>query len=229
MEKTILLVEDDENLAFMLSENLEGEGYKVICISKGDEVIPVLRQKEILVLLMDVDLGDGANGFDVADTVRKFFPKLPIIFTTGKTSFKDTERGFSIGNVDYQKKPFGAKELIARINNLIARERIASAPKAFTIKGFSFSPGNQLLKIDNAEVHLTKTESEFLAILCEHLNKVVKKNEIVFRIWGQQGDTYSKDHSINNLTHRIRKYLDGNYYVDLKTISKIGYRLMEKN
>lgn len=228
MEKTILLVEDDENLAFMLGENLEVEGYEVIRISKGEDVLPLIRKRDVLVILMDVDLEGEVNGFEVAEAVRKIYPRLPIIFTTGKTHFKDTERGLGIGYVDYQKKPFGARELISRIANLVGREKSIAPTKEYIIKGFSFSPVNHILQIDNTETHLTKTEASFMTILCENLNKVVKKEDIVSRIWGNEDD-YPKDHSINNLTHRIRKCLNGNHYVDLKTISKVGYRLMEKD
>lgn len=226
MTKTILLVEDDENLAFMLSENLEIEGYEVIHITMGEEVLPILSKKDINVILMDVDLGGEQDGFDIAETVRKIYPELPVIFTTGKTHFKDMERGLRIGYVDYQKKPFGARELIARLANLLERKINNGFARDYVIKGFSFYPVNHTIRIDNTEIHLTKSESSFLSILCENLNNVVKKEDITARLWGDK-DGYPKDHSVNNLTHRIRKYLEGNHYVELKTISKVGYRLME--
>lgn len=224
---TILLVEDDVNLAFMLSENLEIEGYEVISITRGDEVLPAIRKNEINVILMDVDLGSEPNGFDIAETVRKLYPELPIIFITGKTHFRDTERGLSIGYVDYQKKPFGARELISRLTNLLGRKTKKDSLQEYIIEGFYFCPGNHTLRIDNEETHLTKSETSFLCILCENLNNVVKKEDITARLWGEE-DIYPKDHSMNNLTHRIRKYLEGNHYVELKTISKVGYRLVER-
>lgn len=223
----ILLVEDDENLAFMLSENLEIEGYEVTRLTKGEDVIPMLREIDFGVVLMDVDLGGERDGFDIAETVRKIYPELPIIFTTGKTHFRDTERGLRIGYVDYQKKPFGARELISRLTNLVGRKSTVEKEKHYVIKGFSFYPLNHLLYIDNVERKLTKSEAAFLTILCENLNNVVKKDDLTMRLWGDT-DSYPKDHSMNNLTHRIRKYLEGNHYVELKTISKVGYRLVEK-
>jgi len=227
MAMKILLVEDDENLAFMLSENLEIEGYEVTRLTRGEDVLPMLRKKDVNVVLMDVDLGGEQDGFEIAETIRKIYPELPVIFTTGKTHFRDMERGFRIGYVDYQKKPFGARELISRLANLLGRKTKKEVAKEFTVKGFSFFPENHTMRVDNEETTMTKSEAAFLCILCENLNNVVRKEDITARLWGDE-DVYQKDHSMNNLTHRIRKYLEGNHYVELKTISKVGYRLVEK-
>jgi len=223
----ILLVEDDLNLAFMLAENLEVEGYQVIKATKGEEVLPMIREYDINVVLMDVDLAGELDGFEAAENLRLIYPDLPVIFTTGKTHFRDMERGFRLGKVDYQKKPFGARELIARLTNLLGRKENIDNKKEYKFKGFSFSPINHTLRIDTEERHLTKTENFFLEILCKNMNTVVKKEEITAYLWGEE-DAYPKDHSLNNLTHKLRKYLDGNPYVELKTVSKVGYRLMEK-
>lgn len=227
MTVKILLVEDDENLAFMLSENLEIERYEVEKLSRGEDVLPMLTKQEVNVVLMDVDLEGEQDGFQIAEGIRQIYPELPIIFTTGKTHFKDIDRGLRIGYVDYQKKPFGARELISRLTNLLGRKFRKESTIEYTIKGFSFYPGNHSMCIDNEEIDLTKSEASFLSILCENMNNVVKKEDITTRLWGDD-DVASKDHSLNNLTHRIRKYLEGNHYVELKTISKVGYRLMEK-
>lgn len=100
----ILLVEDDENLAYMLCENLEIEGFEVKHINKGAKALAELEMNLADLLLMDVDLEDNISGFDVAESVRMVYPTLPIIFTTGKTHFKDVERGLKLRYVDYQKK-----------------------------------------------------------------------------------------------------------------------------
>jgi len=227
MSIKILLVEDDNNLAFMLSENLEVEGYKVKRLSRGEDVLPAIRKEDISVILMDVDLAGELDGFEVAENVRMIYPQLPIIFTTGKTHFTDMERGFRLGKVDYQKKPFGARELIARLTNILERKDKHDQKEEYKFKGFSFNPINHILRIDTSETHLTKTENAFFTILCKNMNNVVKKEEIATFLWGEE-DTYPKDHSLNNLTHKIRKYLQDNPYVELKTVSKVGYRLMEK-
>ncbi|MDU1905533.1 MAG: response regulator transcription factor [Dysgonomonas sp.] len=226
MEATILLVEDDHNLAFMLSENLEVEGFNVITLTKGEDVLNTVKENEINAILMDVDLDGEMDGFETAENLRMYYPELPIIFTTGKTHFKDTERGFRLGYVDYQKKPYGARELIARITNLL-RRKPKDETNRYASKGFSFDSNNHVIVIDNKETKLTKTEAAFLSLLCNSMNDVVSKETIATHLWGQS-DIYMKDHSLNNLSHRIRKYIEGNPYVELKTISKVGYRLVEK-
>ncbi|MEN9920007.1 MAG: hypothetical protein RL662_2443 [Bacteroidota bacterium] len=225
MDTLVLLVEDDTNLAFMLAENLEVEGFGVVQVAKGEEVVDYLKKMPIDIVLMDVDLAGELDGFDTAENIRMYYPEMPIIFTTGKTHFKDTDRGFRLGNVDYQKKPYGTKELVARITNLLNRKPKRES-SSYSSKGFSFNPINHVILIDNNEIKLTKTEASFLSILCNNLNEVVSKEDIAVHLWGKD-DIYPKDHSLNNLSHRIRKYLEGNPYVELKTISKVGYRLIE--
>lgn len=226
IEANVLLVEDDENLAFMLSENLEIEGFEVIKLERGEEVLEAISEHEVDVVLMDIDLKGQMNGFETAENLRLYYPELPIIFTTGKTHFKDTERGFRLGNVDYQKKPYGTRELVARITNLLRRKPKDETSK-YSSKGFSFDPINHVILIDNKETKLTKTEAAFLSLLCNSMNDVVSKETIAIHLWGQS-DINMKDHSLNNLSHRIRKYIEGNPYVELKTISKVGYRLVER-
>lgn len=223
---TILIVEDDVNLAYMLSENLEVKGFEVCCLDKGEEVLSTIQHKKIDLLLMDVDLAGGINGFDTAEEVRRLYPTLPIIFTTGKTHFKDIERGLQLRYVDYQKKPYGTKELIARINNLLNRLN-QSTTKRFVFGEFSFNPIEQTISFNGLIQRLTKTESTFLRLLCENVNSVVTKESVVKVLWGDE-ELFQKEHSLNNLTHKIRKYIDGDSNLELITISKVGYKLIEK-
>lgn len=221
----ILLVEDDENLAYMLCENLEIEGFEVKHINKGAKALDMLNDYQADLLLMDVDLEDNVSGFDVAEGIRLVHPTLPIIFTTGKTHFKDVERGLKLRHVDYQKKPYGTKELLARINNLLNRV-VETNEKRFVFSGFSFNPMDQIIRIDDSEIRIAKTEASFLRLLCENINTVVTKEKIVWILWNEE-DVYQKEHSLNNLAHKIRKYLENNAYVDLVTISKVGYKLID--
>lgn len=220
----ILLVEDDQNLAYMLCENLEIEGFSVIHLNRSEKVLTVLKDQKIDLLLIDVDLEEDINGFDLADRVRVDYPNLPIIFTTGKIHFKDIERGLSLRNVDYQKKPYGTKELLARINNLLNRFTHVNKRK-FVFSGFSFNPVEQVINIDNTEIRIPKTEATFLKVLCENINNVVLKESIVWELWNENNIS-QKEHSLNNLAHKMRKYLSGNPYVELMTISKVGYKLL---
>lgn len=160
----ILLVEDDENLAYMLCENLEIEGFEVKHINKGAKALAELEVNLADLLLMDVDLEDNISGFDVAESVRMVYPTLPIIFTTGKTHFKDVERGLKLRYVDYQKKPYGTKELLARINNLLNRV-VETNEKRFVFSGFSFNPMEQIVSVDGNEIRIAKTEAAFLRLL----------------------------------------------------------------
>lgn len=223
----ILLVEDDENLAYMLSENLELEGFSIKHIADGTLVMSELENRPYELVLMDVDLNCAIDGFDLAEKIRKNYPTLPIIFTTGKTHFRDIERGLKLRFVDYQKKPYGTKELVARIDNILNR-LTQKHSKKLTFGNFSFNPIEQvIIREDGEETRLTKTEATFLRLLCENLNSVVTKDIIVRELWGNE-ELYQKEHSLNNLTHKIRKYIDNDPSIELITISKVGYKLVEK-
>lgn len=226
MEGTVLLVEDDENLSFILAENLEIEGLNVLKLQRGEDVEPTVRCKNIDIVLMDVDLRGKMNGFETAENLRLYYPDLPIIFTTGKTHYKDMERGLRLGNVDYQKKPYGSREVIARIGNLLKRVSTDES-SVYTYKGFVFNPVEHIMLIDRKEIRLTKTETAFFSILCDRINSVVSKEELATTLWGKEFVSI-KDHSLNNLSYKIRKNLEGNKYIDFVTMQGVGFKLVEK-
>jgi len=219
----ILLVEDDPNLSMMIIENLEDMGYEAYHLLEGKEVLPLLEQESFDLILMDVDLGEEKNGFEIAEAIRTTNKTLPIIFTTAKKGISDLERGFNIGNMDYLKKPFGVKELSLRINSLLNREN--TKKEVFHLGSYRFDPSKQSISIIKSEIKLTKLESSFLAQLCENMGKVVSKEELIKLLWEKDDDPQGKESSLHNLAYKLRKIFEEEDSVSIVNISKKGYCL----
>lgn len=222
--KRILIVEDDQNLSWMIKENLEDYGYEVSHSPNAEEAILLVDKNLFDLLLIDVDLGVEMDGFDMAEEVRKKHKKLPIIFSTAKTSTEDFERGFSIGHVDYLKKPFGVRELSLRVNALLERECEDSEICMFGAILFNYM--ELTLSFKNKKKRLTKQEAFFLSILYENLGKVVSKEYFVKKMWEKfKDEPMCKDASLHELVYKLRKYMRMDSTVVLKNIKNCGYKL----
>ena len=223
MEK-ILLVEDDSNLSMMIIENLEDLNFEVVHLVNGEEVLSHLEQESFDLILMDIDFGCSTNGFDIAESIREKDKFLPILFTTAKKSTSDLERGFSIGCMDYLKKPFGIRELNLRMNSLLKKENLNL--NTFQLGSSSFDNSCQSLTIKEKVIKLTKLESTFLSLLCKHTGKVVTKDAIIKVLWEYDDDPQGKVNSLHNLAYKLRKVLEIDPMISLETISKNGYQLV---
>lgn len=221
--ENILLVEDDPNLSLMIQENLEDLDFVVYTATSEDEVFRTMETTDIQIILMDVELNGNLNGFDIAEIIRSKNEKLPIIFTTARKEIADLQRGFNIGNMDYLKKPFGIKELSFRINALLQREH--SQKKVFQLGIFTFDPSCFCLYENKIPIKLARLESIFLSQLFENKEKVVSKEALVKSLWEREDDPQGKDGSLHNIAYKIRKILEKDPSISLKTIAKNGYLL----
>lgn len=223
--KRILLVEDDRNLSYMIKENLEDSGFEVQQVSKGEDAIPLTKKNIYHILIVDVNLGGRINGFELAEAIRKKDKTLPIIFATAKKTTKDIERGFKIGNVDYLKKPFGAKELIFRIKALLERRQEGAG--IIRLGQYSLNCVKQILSDDEEEIHLRKKEAVLLGTLFDNIGKVVCKEDLFKLIWEIEDEEVSqiKEASLHNLIYRLRRRLEKDSTITLENIPGSGYML----
>ncbi len=225
--KKILLIEDDANLAFMITDGLESEGFNVFHITNGEEILAamddfILHMPDLI--LLDVNLKGVVNGFELSKKIRQH-SQVPIIFTTARTQIEDIQQGFKIGNVDYLKKPFGVRELILRINELLSRNPVSTGQdKLFQLGSFVFSPATHCLQQADEKKHLQKNESDVLKIFCENIGKVVTKTDILESVW-QDEDLKQKEASLHNILSLLRSKLSNDKTVNLETIHKTGWKL----
>ena len=212
----ILLVEDNDSLAKGLIYLLKQSNFKVI------HKVNVKTTKEFLntsrpdLIILDISLPDG-NGFELYKNNIKD-KKIPTIFLTAKDEEDDIVKGLELGADDYITKPFSTKELIARINKILLREKKNYVIK---IKNIEFNLDKMVVYKDKKEIQFTGLELKILSLLFTNLNKVVTRNDIIDKIWEWTGNDIN-DNTVTVYLKRIREKLGTDIIV---TIKGIGYRV----
>ena len=212
----ILLVEDNETLAKGLVYSLEQNKYNVIHTLNIKDTINYLIDEKPDLIILDISLPDG-NGFDLYNReISK--RKIATIFLTAKDDEADIVKGLELGADDYITKPFSTRELIARINRIILKENQNLIIK---IKDIEFDIDKMVVLKNSKEVSLTSLELKILNLLFTNLNKVVKREDIIEKVWEWTGNDIN-DNTVTVYLKRIREKLDSDI---IKTIKGIGYRV----
>lgn len=215
----ILLVEDNEILAKGIIYSLEQEKFKVIHKTNVKETIKFLQNEKLKLVILDISLPDG-NGFNLYEKNIKD-KNIPTIFLTAKDDEDDIVKGLEVGAEDYITKPFSIRELIARINKILLRNKKNSIIK---VKDIEFDIDKMVVYRDGKEINLTSLELKILNLLFMNLNKVVTRNYIIEKIWEWTGNDVN-DNTVTVYLKRIREKLVTDIII---TIKGIGYRIDEK-
>lgn len=226
MEKVrILYVEDEPFLGRIVKESLESRGYDVHMVPDGKDAVPVFRQQQPHICVLDIML-PNKDGFAIASEIRSLDPKVPIIFVTAKTQTEDVVKGFETGGNDYLRKPFSMEELIVRVNNLLrlSPRGAASAPGQVSIGKFEFHPQRYELRSGDAVRKLSHREAMLLTVLVESRNAVVQRKDILLRVWGD--DSFFNSRNLDVYITKLRDYLREDPAVEIVTIKGIGYRFV---
>ena len=209
----ILLVEDNEILAKGLIYSLEQKKYQVIHTLNVENTLKILKTEKIDLAILDVSLPDG-NGFDLyRDNIKE--KNISSIFLTAKDEEDNIVKGLELGAEDYITKPFSIKELMARINRIILRNKKNTIIQVQNIKF------EMVVYRDNENVELTNLELKILNLLFLNLNKVVKRSEIIDKIWEWTGNDVN-DNTVTVYLKRIREKIKTDIII---TIKGIGYRI----
>ena len=212
----ILLVEDNELLAKGLVYSLEQNKYNVIHTLNVKDTINYLIDEKPDLIILDISLPDG-DGFDLYNReISK--RKIATIFLTAKDDEDDIVKGLELGADDYITKPFSTRELIARINRIILKENQNLIIK---IKDIEFDIDKMVVLKNSKEVSLTSLELKILNLLFTNLNKVVKREDIIEKVWEWTGNDINNN-TVTVYLKRIREKLDSDI---IKTIKGIGYRV----
>ena len=212
----ILLVEDNEILAKGLIYSLEQKKYQVIHTLNVENTLKILKTEKIDLAILDVSLPDG-NGFDLYKNNIKE-KNISSIFLTAKDEEDNIVKGLELGAEDYITKPFSIKELMARINRIILRNKKNTIIQVQNIK---FDMDKMVGYRDNENVELTNLELKILNLLFLNLNKVVKRSEIIDKIWEWTGNDVN-DNTVTVYLKRIREKIKTDIII---TIKGIGYRI----
>ncbi|MDQ4138904.1 MAG: response regulator transcription factor [Bacteroidota bacterium] len=225
----ILLVEDDENLGFLVQDNLENEGYTVHLCADGLTGLRVFEQQTFDLCILDVML-PILDGFTLAQEIRKKNADIPLIFLTAKAQPEDRIYGLRLGADDYLTKPFRLEELNLRLKAILKRTvaQPISKPNPNTTISFGQSRldyPNLLLWVQDRKQQLTQKEADVLRMLCLELNSLVKRELILKTIWEDNG--YFVARSMDVFISKLRKYLRPDKSLRISTIHGVGYKLEE--
>lgn len=214
----LLLVEDNENIIKGLKYSLEQNHYEVITALSKKEALDKLKHTSYELLILDITLPDG-DGFTLYQEIKKT-KNIPTIFLTAKDEEDDIVTGLELGADDYITKPFSTRELLARINKIVAKTKKSNQ---VTVQDITFDLDKMEVYKKDRQVTLTSLELRILALLFTSLNKVVSRNFIIDKIWDWTGNDVN-DNTVTVYLKRIREKLGTNI---ITTIKGIGYRIDE--
>lgn len=223
----ILLVEDEESILETLKLNLEFEGYDVVGLNRGREVLRTFNEQHFDLILLDIMLPD-IDGLQLCEQLRLQDTDIPIIFITAKDSGQDRIFGLKKGADDYISKPFQLEELLLRIQNLLKRSTKNSSA---SLEEYSFG-GNYVnfrtldARCKAGNVKLTKKEAMLLKLLIERKGEVVSRQQILQSVWGY--DVYPSTRTIDNFILNFRKYFedDPRNPVYIHSVRGVGYQFV---
>ena len=215
----ILLVEDNESIAEGLVYAFKMNSYCLDYKTTMKDAIEYLNNNTPELIILDVSLPDG-NGFNLyEDNIKK--SQIPVIFLTARDDEDDIIKGLNLGAEDYMTKPFSTRELLARVNKIILRNKKSSVIK---VKDISFDLDKMVVNKNNIKVELSSLELKILHLLFINIGSAVSRNTILEKIWEWTGNDVD-DHTITVYLKRIRKKLGTDIII---TIKGIGYRIDEE-
>lgn len=219
----ILYAEDDETLAFLTKDNLEQHGYEVSHCSDGNFCLEQFKSGVFDICILDIML-PKMDGFELATEIRKRNADIPIIFLSAKTLKEDRIKGLRLGADDYLVKPFSIEELLLKIEIFLKRSQKNKALEKpmYHVGKYAFDPANFTVYNDVEKISLTQRESELLQLFLDNKNVVLKREEILKSLWGD--DDYFMGRSLDVFISRLRKILANEPGISIENLHGIGFR-----
>lgn len=218
----ILVVDDDEHIAELLSLYLNKEGYETKELYDGKNIITEMNSFRPNMVLLDIMLPE-IDGYQICQEIRKF-SKIPIIMLTAKGETFDKVLGLELGADDYIVKPFDGKEVVARIKAVFRRyeQKNCSEDNKIIVENMIIDLSNYTVKYHGKLLELPPKEFELLSFLVENPNQVFTREKLLDKIWGYEfvGDTRTVDVHIK----RIREKIDQEDSWSIKTVWGVGYK-----
>jgi DNA-binding response OmpR family regulator len=225
MKTPILVVEDDPHIRLGLEAVLQSEGFDVAVCERGDTVAAAIARRAPALLVLDVML-PGASGYDVCKDLRARGHRFPILMLTAKGQELDKVVGLDLGADDYMTKPFGVRELVARIHALLRRTQ--PGPEAtgerFRIGDAEIDPRTFEITRGPSTDTLTARELKLLQLFHAHPGEVMSRDRLLNEVWGYEyyGTTRTLDQTIVQLRKKLGDAGDPRH---LLTVHGVGYKL----
>jgi two-component system KDP operon response regulator KdpE len=224
VEATVLIVEDDETFRYLLSQQLEGQGYEVLGARDGEQGVQIARERHPDLVLLDV-LMPGIDGWEVCRRIREF-SDVPIMMLTCRGSELDKVRGLELGADDYVTKPVGHMELVARIRALLRRSYLSTLPDQMVkVDGrLAVDRLRGQVYVEGEPVDLSAIEFKLLSCFLDHPNRVLSHRSLLTQVWGWEYD--GEVDYLKVYVHHLRKKIepDPRRPVYIVTERGLGYR-----
>lgn len=222
--KKILIIDDDEDLSFVIMDMLEDYGYTVTCAKDAEEAFSLLEKNKYHLLLLDINL-PGTTGFELCRELRRV-STVPVIFCSARTSETDRITGFDIGGDDYLPKPYSMKELLSRVNALIRRTYgFTEEEKIVTFGEVIVNITSRTVTKGNEEISLSLREFDLLAYLCEHKGQALSKETLLQEVWGAFSMVEASTLTVHIRWLREKLEEDPSHPQHIKTVWGIGYKV----
>lgn len=229
MSKSILIVDDEEDILDLLKFNLESEGFITSIAHDGVEAVNLSLTNNFDLTLLDVMMAN-LNGFDTCRKIRQItnYSKTPI-FLTAKSEEIDQIIGLEIGADDYLHKPISPRILIAKIKAALRRQFDVGVNedlmhKIVKVNSIEINRQNYTVKVKNETIFFPKKEFELLALLASNIGKVFRRDDLLNRIWGEQVNV--GDRTVDVHISKVREKLKDLEYL-LETVKGVGYRFID--
>jgi DNA-binding response OmpR family regulator len=217
--KSLLLLEDDQNLSDTICDYLEEHGYAVTPVYDAEEAEEKLYEERFDLLLLDINV-PGFDGFEVLRRAREEGVEAPAIYITARQSLEDLEEGFRSGGDDYLRKPFALRELLIRVERLIERSFYHRRREEIPVgNGWSYDPKGQRLSGPEGERSLSGKEAKLLELFLRHAGEVLSHEKIYDTLWSYEEEP--SDNALRTYVKNLRKLIGKERIVSLK---KQGYR-----
>jgi phosphate regulon transcriptional regulator PhoB len=226
MAKTILIVEDENDLVKLLKYNLEKEGFRVNHASNGSVVLAEVRRNEPDLIILDLML-PGMDGLEICRQLRRLerYLSLPILILTARGEEADRVVGLEIGADDYMTKPFSMRELIARVRALLRRREQASPNRAAVQHhNLTIDPTAHTVRVRGGIVELSALEFRLLHYLASHPGMVFSRDQLLDRVWGNERSVTPR--SVDVYVRRVREKIEAlpQEPTYVQTVHGVGYR-----
>lgn len=231
----ILVVEDEEHIAFGIKFNLEAEGFRVTAVTNGPAALRVVEDQAdpVDLILLDLML-PGMSGYEVCEQIRDSGKNMPILMLSARTLSEDRTRGFDVGANQYMLKPFELVELISRVKNLLAQSRGNFVRKSSASKLIEFEFGDAKINFQTYEVRvkdkpirLTQLQIKALKYFVEHEGQVITRAQLLENVWEMPGHISTR--APDQVLRQLRKFFERKPAkpVHFLTIRDAGYRFVK--
>lgn len=221
----ILYAEDDATLAFLTKDNLEQNGYEITHCNDGMKSLEAFKNQHFDICILDIMM-PKMDGFELATALRKLDSQVPILFLSAKTLKEDRLKGLRLGADDYLIKPFSIEELVLKIEIFLKRSQKTTIHEKiiYTLGKYQFDADNFQVYTATEKINLTQRESDLLQFFIVNKNKVLKREEILKSLWGD--DDYFMGRSLDVFISRLRKILASETSITIENLHGIGFKFV---